>query len=47
MLTRYCQTGIDIDGILRGKIMQKAKFLASARENVGFGFCSFVHPALG
>lgn len=31
---------VDIDGILRGKYMQKEKFLASVTE--GFGFCNVV-----
>jgi glutamine synthetase len=32
--------GIDVDGVLRGKIMQKKKFLSIAKE--GFGFCSVI-----
>jgi glutamine synthetase len=32
--------GIDIDGILRGKLMAKKKFLSIAKE--GFGFCSVI-----
>jgi glutamine synthetase len=32
--------GIDIDGVLRGKIMAKNKFLSIAQE--GFGFCSVI-----
>lgn len=32
--------GVDVDGILRGKLMAKKKFLSIARE--GFGFCSVV-----
>jgi glutamine synthetase len=32
---------VDIDGILRGKYMDKAKFLSSARGD-GFGFCDVV-----
>lgn len=32
---------VDIDGVLRGKVMAKAKFLSAARD--GFGFCSVVH----
>ncbi|KAL9083321.1 MAG: hypothetical protein Q9165_008579 [Trypethelium subeluteriae] len=32
--------GIDIDGILRGKLMSKAKFLSIAAS--GFGFCSVI-----
>ena len=32
--------GIDIDGILRGKLMSKKKFLSIAKS--GFGFCSVI-----
>ncbi|EMD69050.1 hypothetical protein GGP41_004929 [Bipolaris sorokiniana] len=32
--------GIDVDGILRGKLMAKKKFLSIANE--GFGFCSVI-----
>lgn len=32
--------GVDVDGILRGKLMAKNKFLSIARE--GFGFCSVI-----
>jgi glutamine synthetase len=32
--------GIDVDGILRGKLMAKKKFLGIAQE--GFGFCSVI-----
>jgi glutamine synthetase len=32
--------GIDVDGILRGKLMAKKKFLSIVSE--GFGFCSVV-----
>ncbi|KAL5416700.1 hypothetical protein PMIN03_002005 [Paraphaeosphaeria minitans] len=32
--------GIDVDGILRGKLMAKNKFLSIAEE--GFGFCSVI-----
>jgi glutamine synthetase len=32
--------GIDIDGVLRGKLMSKKKFLSVVRD--GFGFCSVV-----
>ena len=32
--------GVDIDGMLRGKLMAKQKFLSIAKE--GFGFCSVV-----
>ncbi|KZP12562.1 glutamine synthetase/guanido kinase [Athelia psychrophila] len=33
--------GVDVDGILRGKFMSKAKFLGAASSD-GFGFCSVV-----
>jgi glutamine synthetase len=33
--------GIDVDGILRGKIMTKSKFFSAIKSN-GFGFCSVV-----
>src|ERR1700753_1921183 len=32
--------GVDIDGVLRGKLMAKKKFLGIAKE--GFGFCSVI-----
>jgi glutamine synthetase len=32
--------GIDVDGVLRGKLMAKKKFLGIAAE--GFGFCSVI-----
>ena len=32
--------GIDIDGVLRGKLMSKNKFLGIAKD--GFGFCSVI-----
>ncbi|KAI9682510.1 MAG: hypothetical protein M1829_000302 [Trizodia sp. TS-e1964] len=32
--------GIDVDGVLRGKLMSKNKFLSVANE--GFGFCSII-----
>ena len=32
--------GIDVDGILRGKLMAKSKFLSIAEA--GFGFCSVI-----
>ncbi|GAA6028010.1 hypothetical protein JCM8097_001828 [Rhodosporidiobolus ruineniae] len=32
--------GVDVDGILRGKIMAKDKFLSAAKD--GFGYCSVV-----
>lgn len=32
--------GIDVDGILRGKLMAKSKFLSIAKT--GFGFCSVI-----
>ena len=38
--TRVKLAGIDVDGILRGKLVSKKKFLSIAQE--GFGFCSVV-----
>lgn len=32
--------GVDVDGMLRGKLMAKKKFLSIAKE--GFGFCSVI-----
>jgi glutamine synthetase len=32
--------GIDVDGILRGKLVSKKKFLSIAKD--GFGFCSVI-----
>ena len=32
--------GVDIDGVLRGKLMSKKKFLSVAED--GFGFCSVI-----
>lgn len=37
--TRIKVAGLDVDGILRGKIMSKTKFM-SALKSDGFGFCS-------
>lgn len=37
--TRIKVAGIDVDGILRGKIMSKTKFFSAVKNN-GFGFCS-------
>ncbi|KAI8366635.1 uncharacterized protein BYT42DRAFT_625857 [Radiomyces spectabilis] len=39
--TRVKLAVVDIDGVLRGKIMHKTKFLNIVEE--GFGFCSVVH----
>ncbi|KAI9848618.1 MAG: hypothetical protein M1838_000490 [Thelocarpon superellum] len=36
--TKVKVAGIDVDGVLRGKVMAKDKFLSVAKE--GFGFCS-------
>ena len=36
-----CFTGVDVDGVLRGKIMSKSKFLSAVKHD-GFGFCSIV-----
>lgn len=33
--------GVDVDGVLRGKIMSKDKFLSACKAE-GFGFCSVV-----
>ncbi|KAI9880959.1 MAG: hypothetical protein M1830_009453 [Pleopsidium flavum] len=38
--TKVKVAGIDVDGILRGKLMAKKKFLSIA--NGGFGFCSVI-----
>lgn len=38
--TRVKLAGIDVDGILRGKLVSKKKFLSIAAE--GFGFCSVI-----
>jgi len=32
--------GVDVDGILRGKILVKSKFLSTLED--GFGFCSII-----
>ena len=34
-------SGVDIDGVLRGKIMSKSKFLSACRAT-SFGFCSVI-----
>ena len=38
--TKVKLAGVDVDGILRGKLISKKKFLSVARE--GFGFCSVI-----
>ena len=38
--TKVKVAGVDIDGILRGKLMSKKKFLSIAKS--GFGFCSVI-----
>lgn len=38
--TRVKMAGVDVDGILRGKLVSKKKFLSIAKE--GFGFCSVI-----
>ena len=38
--TRVKLAGIDVDGILRGKVVSKSKFLSIATS--GFGFCSVI-----
>lgn len=32
--------GVDVDGVLRGKLMSKKKFISIAKD--GFGFCSVI-----
>ncbi|KAL8681729.1 MAG: hypothetical protein Q9186_002176 [Xanthomendoza sp. 1 TL-2023] len=39
--TKVKVAGVDIDGILRGKLMSKRKFLSIAKD--GFGFCSVIY----
>ncbi|CAJ2504565.1 Uu.00g119590.m01.CDS01 [Anthostomella pinea] len=38
--TKVKVAGIDVDGMLRGKVVSKKKFLSIAKE--GFGFCSVI-----
>ncbi|KAI1328668.1 glutamine synthetase [Xylariaceae sp. FL0255] len=38
--TKVKLAGIDVDGMLRGKVISKKKFLSVAKE--GFGFCSVI-----
>ena len=38
--TKVKVAGVDIDGVLRGKLMSKKKFLSVAED--GFGFCSVI-----
>lgn len=38
--TKVKLAGVDVDGILRGKLMSKKKFLSIAAD--GFGFCSVI-----
>ena len=38
--TKVKVAGIDVDGVLRGKLMAKKKFLSIAAD--GFGFCSVI-----
>lgn len=38
--TKVKLAGVDIDGMLRGKLISKKKFLSVAKE--GFGFCSVI-----
>jgi len=35
--TKVKVAGIDADGVMRGKIMSKEKFMSAAKS--GFGFC--------
>lgn len=37
--TKVQVAGVDVDGLLRGKIMHVDKFLSAAKGD-GFGFCS-------
>jgi hypothetical protein len=39
---RLTPSGVDVDGVLRGKIMAKDKFLSVVRHD-GFGFCSVIY----
>lgn len=39
--TKVKLAGVDVDGLLRGKLVSKKKFLSIAKE--GFGFCSLVY----
>jgi glutamine synthetase len=38
--TKVKVAGVDVDGVLRGKLMAKKKFLSIAKD--GFGFCSVI-----
>jgi glutamine synthetase len=38
--TKVKLAGVDVDGILRGKLVSKKKFLSVAKD--GFGFCSVI-----
>ncbi len=38
--TKVKVAGVDVDGMLRGKLMSKKKFLSIAND--GFGFCSVI-----
>ncbi|KAI2610505.1 putative glutamine synthetase [Hypoxylon sp. NC1633] len=38
--TKVKLAGVDVDGLLRGKLVSKTKFLSIAKE--GFGFCSVI-----
>lgn len=38
--TKVKVAGVDVDGMLRGKLMAKSKFLSIAAD--GFGFCSVI-----
>lgn len=35
-------TGIDVDGVLRGKYISKKKFLSAAKPGSSFGFASVI-----
>ena len=38
--TKVKVAGVDVDGILRGKLMSKQKFLSVVKD--GFGYCSVI-----
>lgn len=41
--TKIKVAAVDIDGILRGKIMHKDKFLHVAESGFGKLFCEYIH----
>src|ERR1700734_1945471 len=40
--TKVKVAGIDADGVMRGKVMAKDKFMSAAKS--GFGFCRYPQP---